>query len=555
MDEFQDFSTKGNNGNNTLECAIMSTFEDEISRTEQSLTQGNLALELSCPICLQLFSDPVTLPCGHIYCMACLKTMDANLDLHCCPECQAEYPGTMAIVKNFKMCSIVESYKATATGKESVKRTFQNSNATSKSDFSSVTEDAKTSDHRGTINSKQRIKESMGCSIKEHLEAEQKGSHSFPIEPVPSGSQSNLNEYDGKAERKMDKPKFRLASQVSELALKLKIAEELLKKEDEREAEVRAINTLLRERSAKLLHLMTDSMLSYGTWVTELIERELCPGEEALRSRVNQTSELTKQLRRAQLQAESLLVEDDETAFCDDLETLQPQIDELLIKPLEDKDVTTESRVNSEWVCSELELKNTALRAQFGEAQRALRNLLNPSEVTFDPQTTHPNLVLSEDLKTVTFSAVKQPYPPTPERFSNFLQVLSSQSFYGGEHCWEVEVEGSPWTIGVCYSGKLARSGIASALESSRSSWCLMWYDNLLRAYEQGHEVPLKRTTVSRRLEVCLSFKTHRLSFYNVSPSSGKTHVYTFKANLTEPVNLAYRMMSGVPKARFSICP
>ncbi|KAM6980673.1 uncharacterized protein trim107 [Aplochiton taeniatus] len=483
--------------------------------------------------------------------------MDANLDHHCCPECQAEYQGTKALVKNFKMCSIVESYKATNTGKVvPVENMYENSHATSKRDVSSMTENTKTNDHQGTITSNPRITESVACSIKEHLESEeQKLSPGFQIGPAPSGPRSPLNEWDDKATRELDAPKFRLASQVSELTLKLEMAEMLLRREEEREAEARAVHSQLRERSAKLLHRMTDWMLSYSAGVTELIEMELRPGEEGLRSRVHQASELTKQLRKAQLQAESLLMEDDKTVFRDDLETLQPQIAELLIKPLEDAEVTTEPEIDSERVCSGLERKNTELRERFGEAQRALRNLLNPSELTFDPQTAHPNLVLSEDLKTVTFSAVKQPYPPAPERFSNFLQVLSSQSFYGGEHCWEVEVEGSPWTIGVCHSGKLARSGIASALESSRSSWCLMWYDNLLRAYEQGHEVPLKRTTVSRRLEVQLSFKTHRLSFYNVSASSGKTHVYTFKANLTEPVHLAYRMMSGIPKARFSVCP
>merc|ERR1712002_489027 len=72
-----------------------------------------LALELTCPICLELFSEPVSLPCGHIYCFACVQTMGEGLDQHSCPECQTEYKGTKDIVKSFKMCSIIETYKAT----------------------------------------------------------------------------------------------------------------------------------------------------------------------------------------------------------------------------------------------------------------------------------------------------------------------------------------------------------------------------------------------------------------------------------------------------------
>lgn len=285
----------------------------------------------------------------------------------------------------------------------------------------------------------------------------------------------------------------------------------------------------------------------------QLIEEELGPGEASVGSRVSQASELTKQLRQAMLRSESLLTEDDETAFSDELRTLQPRIVELMATPVGDEEDHIESNVNPVRACQKLENMNAELRERFGEIQRSLRNTLNPSEVTFDPETAHPNLVLSEDLKTVTFIAAKQPYPSSPKRFTSFFQVLSTQSFYEGDHCWEVELEGSPWIIGVCYSGKLPRSGLPSALESSRSSWCLMWFNNLLTAFEQSHDVPLKRTTVSRRLEIRLSFKTQRLSFYNVSPISGKTHVYTFKANLTEPVHLAYRMMSGHPKARATI--
>lgn len=481
-------------------------------------------LELTCPICLQLFSDPVSLPCGHIYCFACLQTMGEGLDQHSCPECQTEYQGAEALVKCLKMCSMIETYKATVGKADALANPFDVGLVAIKSDGHCVTENGK-----------------------HHQDTAEESSASKGESGFQTGSGS------GRVKMEMDEPKFRLASHVTELTLKLEMAETALRKEKERESEVTAANSELREKTSRLLGQIRDLSQSYSTQVTQLIEEELGPGEASASSRVSQASELTKQLRQAMLRAESLLTEEDETAFGDELQTLQPLIAELMAEPVGEEEDCVESKVIPARACPKLENMNAELREKLGDIQRSLRNTLNPSEVTFDPETAHPNLILSEDLKTVTFSATKQPYPLSPKRFTSFFQVLSTQSFNKGEHSWEVELEGSPWIIGVCYSGQLARSGLPSALESSRSSWCLMWFNNLLTAFEQSHDVPLKRTTVSRRLEIRLSFKTHRLSFYNVSPISGKTHVYTFKANLTEPVHLAYRMMSGHPKARVTI--
>ncbi|XP_053172560.1 E3 ubiquitin/ISG15 ligase TRIM25 [Scomber japonicus] len=506
------------------------------SETKPKNHPAALARELTCPICLQLFSEPVSLPCGHVYCLACIRTMGEGLDQHSCPECQAEYQGTKDIVKSSKMCSIIETYKATAGNVNPSANLLDVSHEIESDPFMG---ESNMNYHQDIAAAGVNQEETSGC----------KG-NGFQI---GFGSSLDQEQGSGKSKVELEEPKFRLASQITELTLKLEMAENVLKKERELEVDVTAANAQQREKASKLLGQIMDLSQSYSAQVTQLIEEELRPGEASICSRVSRASELTKQLRQAVLRAESLLTEEDKTAFTDDLQSLQPLIVELMAKPVEEEEDHVESKVNPARACPKLEHMNAELRERLGEIQRSLRNTFNPSEVTFDPETAHPNLILSADLKTVTFSSNKQPYPSSPRRFTNFFQVLSTQSFYEGDHCWEVELEVAPWIIGICYSGKLARVGLPSALESSRSSWCLMWFDNRLTAFEQGHDVPLRRTTVSRRLEIQLSFKTHRLSFYNISPNSGKTHVYTFKINLTEPVHLAYRMMTGHPKARVTI--
>ncbi|CAM2101732.1 unnamed protein product [Caretta caretta] len=61
-------------------------------------------------------------------------------------------------------------------------------------------------------------------------------------------------------------------------------------------------------------------------------------------------------------------------------------------------------------------------------------------DVTLDPDTAHPNLVLSEDRRSVTHRGMRQELPSNPERFDPYIMVLGSRRFTSGRCYWEVEV-------------------------------------------------------------------------------------------------------------------
>ncbi|XP_054143985.1 zinc-binding protein A33-like [Melozone crissalis] len=73
-----------------------------------------------------------------------------------------------------------------------------------------------------------------------------------------------------------------------------------------------------------------------------------------------------------------------------------------------------------------------------------------PAPLTFDPESAHPNLVLSRDLTAVTERDRAQPVPASPRRFRQCVNVLGSQAFDRGQHYWEVWVGSkTKWDLGV----------------------------------------------------------------------------------------------------------
>uniref|UniRef100_A0A8C4SUQ4 B30.2/SPRY domain-containing protein n=1 Tax=Erpetoichthys calabaricus TaxID=27687 RepID=A0A8C4SUQ4_ERPCA len=72
------------------------------------------------------------------------------------------------------------------------------------------------------------------------------------------------------------------------------------------------------------------------------------------------------------------------------------------------------------------------------------------ADVTFDPETAHPYLIVSEDGKEVRDTDTRQRVTDNPKRFDRSPCVLAREGFTSGRHYWEVEVGGkTAWDLGV----------------------------------------------------------------------------------------------------------
>uniref|UniRef100_A0A3B4APT6 Uncharacterized protein n=1 Tax=Periophthalmus magnuspinnatus TaxID=409849 RepID=A0A3B4APT6_9GOBI len=68
---------------------------------------------LTCPICLELLKETVSLPCGHSFCNNCIQNYwDQQVNFKC-PECRRKYRTRPVLSKNIVLSALVEQLKET----------------------------------------------------------------------------------------------------------------------------------------------------------------------------------------------------------------------------------------------------------------------------------------------------------------------------------------------------------------------------------------------------------------------------------------------------------
>ncbi|KAL6471207.1 hypothetical protein MHYP_G00198570 [Metynnis hypsauchen] len=160
-----------------------------------------------------------------------------------------------------------------------------------------------------------------------------------------------------------------------------------------------------------------------------------------------------------------------------------------------------------------------------------MKDIIQFTPVTLDPNTAHPKLILSEDLTSVRFSDEEQKLPDSPERFNTDVCVLSSVGFNSGIHCWDVEVGGNTaWELGV-----IAESAQRKQNTYSRTGMWYLWHYNDAYA-AQATPKQLTHLSVAKKLQrvrVQLDWDKGRLTF---SDPLANTHLHTFTYRFTEKV-------------------
>ncbi|KAM9500191.1 butyrophilin subfamily 1 member A1-like [Clarias gariepinus] len=145
-------------------------------------------------------------------------------------------------------------------------------------------------------------------------------------------------------------------------------------------------------------------------------------------------------------------------------------------------------------------------------------------DVTLDPDTAHPDLILSADGKEVKEGVTRQNLPDTPQRFTNYPCVLGKQSFSSGRFYYEVQVSGKTWwTLGVVRENINRKEKITWGPQNG--FWTVeLWNGNSYDA-RAGPDVPLTLREKVEKVGVFVDYEEGLVSFYDVN---SRSHIYSF---------------------------
>ncbi|XP_073468530.1 E3 ubiquitin-protein ligase TRIM39-like [Aquarana catesbeiana] len=162
-------------------------------------------------------------------------------------------------------------------------------------------------------------------------------------------------------------------------------------------------------------------------------------------------------------------------------------------------------------------------------------------DLLLDVSTACNLLHISDDGKTVSWSS-NQNRPETPERF-HWPQVMSSQSFSSGRNYWEVDVgESLYWRVGMCYPS-IDRKGDQCLIGCNNKSWGLRRFENQYSVMHDRKKLRLPGYVSSNRVRIYLDYEAGLLSFYELCDPI--RHLHTFTTTFTEPLHAGVRVGLG----------
>ncbi|XP_075449619.1 E3 ubiquitin/ISG15 ligase TRIM25-like [Ascaphus truei] len=509
--------------------------------------------ELTCPICLSIYTQPVMLRCGHNFCQGCIGSVwdsQGGSGLYTCPECRVEFQERPALQRNLKLCNIAERFLSTQPEQEEAvifctycvtssvpaAKTCLHCDASlcdihlerhSKSEEHVLTEPTTSLKNRKCPVHKEILKcyctEDAACiCVSCWVFGEHRG---HQVE--------SLNEASEKKKEKLRHVLEKLTSVREETEKRAQSLQEHRREVQEKAAGVTARVTALIRDIREQLEVLEKRVLSEITRWEEQVSLRVSGLIQQLEIKKERLSRKMLHIEELSNITDPLTVlqgrESDNADFCDAEEGGNEE------REREDYKVPAVGDLYEVLIPLTLQRLSdivTDLKAKSGFCVQEASGIL------LDVNTAGNYVSVSGDLKTASWSETDQLRPNTPEKFVFNNQVLSSRSFSSGKHYWEVEIsEAGCRRVGISYPS-IEREGIQSCIGLNKKSWCLHMWGNNHSVIHDTIETQIYSESPVQRLGIYLDYEAGRLSFYQLCDPI--RHLHTITATFTEPLHAAF---------------
>ncbi|KAM9311449.1 uncharacterized protein PAF06_009253 [Gastrophryne carolinensis] len=538
---------------------------------------AGLREELKCSVCLSVYTDPVTLKCGHNFCQVCIARVletQEEAAVYSCPQCREEFQERPALNRNITLRNIAENLLSAEPGPEGCVTLCNHC-----VDFPVAA-----------------VKSCLHCEVslcEKHLRVHKQSPEHVLTDPTtnPETRKCSVHKeilkyyctqdatcicvsccligpHNGHKMQSLEEASEEKKRKLRKLLQKMMTKRE---KTEKRVQRLRGHQTRVQETSAGETERVIALFREIRRQLDDLEKRVLSDISQQTERLSSHLSDIIQQLEIKMAELSNKMSHTEEMCnTTDPLTVLQDQDTGHLCdteegeeeeEEGEEEEEEGEEEEEEEEGEEEEEEEEGEEEEEKEEGDRDSHDLdvagishtvhtgmsdiikwikrgvytVEAAEISLDVNTAHNEIIISDDMKSASWGP-DQNHPETPERFMDESQVLSRQSFSSGRHYWEVDVGGSGCRVGMCYPS-MERRGGQSEIGYNEKSWCLerRWDDDHYNVIHDSKEIPLPSKILSNRIRVYLDYEAGQISFYELSDPI--RHLHTFTTTFTEPLH------------------
>ncbi|XP_030610512.1 E3 ubiquitin-protein ligase TRIM21-like [Archocentrus centrarchus] len=510
-----------------------------------------------CPICLDVFTRPVSTPCGHNFCMSCITSYWNDAPVCQCPICKEHFQRIPDLKVNTFISELASNFLSLQIRDVHTQPQQASTRAVVPCDICTDTP-------------KEAIKSCLECQtsycdvhLAPHHRAPGLKRHTL-VEPVESLEGQICKEHNKLLVLFCRDDSIVLCDVCSSSHHKEHNVVPVQQAYDE-------MKHLLEYTEAKVQQMIQER-LQKVIKVKESVKRSKTESEEVIASSVQDLTELVSEIQKSQVEVITVIEEKQKTVeeqaggfICDieqDIAELQRTTVKLReLKQTKDQlnflqhypdssvlphtaDLSTFSsnpHLEMQRVGESLRKSVSQLRALLNKMNTELEKLRNNSHVSneatlrymqqyevnvlLDPDTAHPLLVLSEDRKEVRYSMRSGRWAnqmPNPNMFTEHLAVVGNTGFSSRKFYFEVYVgRKTEWCLGVAAESVQRRGSLGR--HSHSGLWAIWFLENKFETFNSPDE-PVHFGKVER-VGVFVDYDRGQISFWDIKTV---TLIYSF---------------------------